>query len=654
MSNTQTAPIFRHIRRLVAARFPSRQSDMQLLQQFIADRDEDAFAALVQRHGAMVLGVTRSVLRHQQDAEDVFQAAFLVLARKAHTIRKQDSLSSWLYGVAYRLALKAKARAGRRREETSTDPVSASTIDDLTTREVRVILHEEMHGLTEGYRAALLLCYWEGMTRDEAAEQLGMSPGAFKKFLERARNLLGSRLVRRGLIPSSAIFAALLTENVVQAGLSSVITKTTTQAAVAFATGKSAGASVSAVALAEGAIFTMNITKWAATILAVILVAGLGTGFGLAAYQLVQEDAAGARGRVGADQAVQEPKGKGKEAEKPDNERIVGVWRITTMREGGNESPEVITKFGRATFTKDGAMILNIAGEEQKPGAYKLVEKGEIDLRPVPGQLNPGIYKFDGNDRLSICMGLDNRPTKFSGDKDSGCMLLVFERAKAGEEKVNAEELAKFKKEGGLDKIREAAARTQSVNNLKQIGLAMHNYHDQEKNFPAHAIYSKDGKTPLLSWRVAILPYIDQQALYNEFKLDEPWDSKHNKKLIAKMPMIYKMPGDGKAKEAKEGETFYQVITGPDTLFNGAKAMKITDITDGTSNTILVVEAKVPVAWSKPDDVPLPKDKDKRLPLGGCFSNGFHAVFCDGSVRMFPHDVDIAVFRAAITPAAGD
>ena len=193
---------------------------MQLLQQFIADRDEDAFAALVQRHGAMVLGVTRSVLRHQQDAEDVFQAAFLVLARKAHTIRKQDSLSSWLHGVAYRLALKSKARSGRRREETGADPFTASTFDDLTMREVRVILHEEMHGLAEKYRAALLLCYWEGKTRDEAAEQLGMSPGAFKKFLERARNLLGSRLVRRGLFPSSALIATMLTDNGVQAGAS--------------------------------------------------------------------------------------------------------------------------------------------------------------------------------------------------------------------------------------------------------------------------------------------------------------------------------------------------------------------------------------------------------------------------------------------------
>jgi uncharacterized protein (TIGR03067 family) len=486
------------------------------------------------------------------------------------------------------------------------------------------------------------------LTRDEAAEQLGMSSGAFKKFLERARNLLGSRLVRRGLVPSSAFFAALLTENDVQAGLSSVLTKTTAQAAVAFATGKSAGVSIAA-AFAERAILTMNITKWATTILAIILVGGLGAGFGLGAYHLMQGGGDDPRGRA-AEQFVQAKK-EGKEAEKADKERIVGVWRIATMRGDGIESPEGITKFGRATFTKDGEMILNIAGEEPKPGAYKLGEKGEIDLRPVPGQLNPGIYKFDGNDRLSICMGEDNRPTEFSGDKDSGSVLFVFERTKPGEEKVNAEELAKFKKEGGLDKLFEGAAQAHSTNDLKQIGLAMRHYHDKENSFPAHAIYSKDGKTPLLSWRVAILPYIGHADLYDAFKLDEPWDSEHNKKLIAEMPRTHKMGGSTKAKE---GETFYQVIIGPDTVFNGVKTMKIGDITDGASNTILVVEAKTPVVWTKPDDVPMPKDKDKRLPLGGNFAKGFNVVLCDGLVRFVASDIEIPAFRAWITPAAGD
>ncbi len=627
---------------------------MQLLQQFIADRDEDAFATIVRRHGAMVLGVSRGVLRHRQDAEDVFQATFLVLARKAYTIRKHGSLSSWLHGVAYRLALKAKARVGRQREQTNADPFSASTIDDLTMREGRAILHDEIHQLDEKYRASLLLCYWEGKTRDEAAEQLGMSSGAFKKCLERARNLLGSRLARRGLVPSATFFAMLFAENGVQAALPSVLITTTAQAAVAFVTGKSAGVSVVAAAFAEGVMHTMNMTKWATTICAVILLAGLGTGFGLGAFHFLQGDA-GARGKAGADQSVQEAKGKAKEAQKPDKERIVGIWRFDKGTVNGEDLPVELKVLGRLQFTKEGELIMTVtapppvAGDANK-GIYDLVGPGKIDLKMGMKEKDAlAIYKFEGNDRLTICANnpdAKERPTEFKAEKDGKNLLFVLVRAKPGEEKPTADEIAKLK---GVDRIREAAARTQTTNNFKQIGIAMHNYHDQAKSLPAHAIYSKDGKTPLLSWRVTILPYIEQTDLYNEFKLDEPWDSKHNKKLIAKMPKTYEIP-----TKAKEGETFLQVITGPDTLFNGAKKMKFTDVTDGLSNTLLVVEAKTPVVWTKPDDVPLPKDKDKRLPVGGAFSNGFIVVMCDGSVRMVPHTIEVPAFRALITPTAGD
>jgi RNA polymerase sigma factor (sigma-70 family) len=285
MAQVQGSILLRHIRKVVAAQCPSQQKDQDLLQRFLADSDEAAFAALVQRHGAMVLGVCRSALHHQQDAEDVFQATFLVLARKARSIRKQQALSSWLHGVAYRLALKAKAQASRRqaREMEAASQLSTSTTDDRTWRELRAILHEELHRLPGKYRAPLLLCYWEGKTRDEAADQLGLTRGTFKDRLERGRNLLRSRLTGRGLVPTAALVATLFSHHVAEAGVAGLLTSATVKAALTFAAGKGASAgaqAITAVALAEGVIRAMHLTKLAMTIL-VVLVLGVGTGLGL-------------------------------------------------------------------------------------------------------------------------------------------------------------------------------------------------------------------------------------------------------------------------------------------------------------------------------------------------------------------------------------
>jgi hypothetical protein len=241
------------------------------------------------------------------------------------------------------------------------------------------------------------------------------------------------------------------------------------------------------------------------------------------------------------------------------------------------------------------------------------------------------------------------RPREFSGAAGTGHMLLVFVRAKPGEEKFTPEELAKNKEV--VEKIREAAGRAQSANNLKQIGIAMHGYHDTYMQLPRHAIYSKDGKTPLLSWRVAILPFIEGQELYKQFKLDEPWDSAHNKKLIAKMPTIYEPLGMGKKGE---GLTYYQVFTGPNTMFNGNVATRFADVTDGLSNTLLAIEGKDPVIWTKPADLTLPKDKDRLTPVGGLFKTGTTALYGDGSVNFLPRTLDGKQLRALVTPAGND
>jgi RNA polymerase sigma factor (sigma-70 family) len=265
------------IRRLVSpthARFP----DQLLLEQFLTHNDEAAFAALVERHGTMVLGVAWNVLRHAQDAQDVFQATFLVLARQAHAVRDRNSVGSWLHGVAHRLALKARtAAATRRRYETHTpERTAAESPDDLTWRELSGILHAELERLPERLRAPLVLCYLEGMTQDQAAEHLGVAKGTLKGRLERARLLLRGRLARLGLAPAVVLLADAYRP--VGAAVPASILSTTARAAVAFAAGRIDGISTPVVRLAEGALKAMFMSRLrsVALLLAVALVVGIG------------------------------------------------------------------------------------------------------------------------------------------------------------------------------------------------------------------------------------------------------------------------------------------------------------------------------------------------------------------------------------------
>jgi hypothetical protein len=202
-----------------------------------------------------------------------------------------------------------------------------------------------------------------------------------------------------------------------------------------------------------------------------------------------------------------------------------------------------------------------------------------------------------------------------------------------------------------------AAERTRHVNDLRQIALALVNYADTYGALPGPAIYDKAGK-PLLSWRVALLPFIEEGALYKEFKLDEPWDSEHNKKLLAKMPKVY-APRAGTTKLAHG--TFYRVFSGPDTPFDPAATRRgplslctryPAGFPDGTSNTLLVVEASEAVPWTRPDE--LPYDPKKAVPkLGGQFPGTFLAAFADASVRVIRSTIDEKTLRLLIDPKDG-
>jgi hypothetical protein len=203
---------------------------------------------------------------------------------------------------------------------------------------------------------------------------------------------------------------------------------------------------------------------------------------------------------------------------------------------------------------------------------------------------------------------------------------------------------------GGGGSVSASAARQRDANNLKQIALAMHNYESTYGHFPPAAICDKQGK-PLLSWRVAILPYIEQDNLYQQFRLDEPWDSPANKKLLEYLPNVYVVPNS----KQLPGQylTHYRVFVGGGALFDMRKGVKFAEITDGTSNTLMVVETAEGVPWTKPEDIPY--DPKKPLPkFGDFFDKGFNAAMADGSVRFLPKDIKEQTLRAIITRAGGE
>jgi RNA polymerase sigma factor (sigma-70 family) len=296
MAAAQLGPVIPHLVRLVS-RNAEGMSDAQLLQVFARDNDQVAFTAIVERHGRLVLSVCRHVLGHVQDAEDAFQATFLVLARKAPSIEKQSSLASWLYGVAYRMCIKAKRGAARRRahEKNAGTPAATETPDELTWREAQAILDEEINRLPDKYRAPLVLCCLDGRSRMEAAEQLGVKEGTLSSRLAAARKRLQDRLALRGVTLATVLAAASLTTTAVSAALA----QQTVQAAAGFAAGQAVAGLVPAPALllAQGALKAMILTKVKTCAALVLGLALLTAGGGTAIHYgmgLVQTAAAGA------------------------------------------------------------------------------------------------------------------------------------------------------------------------------------------------------------------------------------------------------------------------------------------------------------------------------------------------------------------------
>ena len=299
MATSQTSKVIEHLRRAVLLREGAGLTDGQLLEDYIRHRDEAALAALVRRHGAMVWGVCRRVLRNYHDAEDAFQATFLVFVRKAATIASPELLANWLYGVAHQTALKARATTAKRRarERQVIEMPEPAVPEEELWNELRPLLDQALSRLPDKYRVAIVRCDLEGETRKEAARQLGVPEGTLAARLARGRKMLAARLARHGLAVSGGLLAAMLAQNTASASVPATVVGSTIRAASVFAAGHAAvtgGISVKVVTLMEGVLKTMLLSKVkiAITVLLVFGITTLGAG-ALVSRTLATEPAEG-------------------------------------------------------------------------------------------------------------------------------------------------------------------------------------------------------------------------------------------------------------------------------------------------------------------------------------------------------------------------
>jgi RNA polymerase sigma factor (sigma-70 family) len=269
-------------------------TDRALLDRFVSDRDETAFTELVSRHGPLVMGICRRVLGNAQDAEDSFQATFIVLSKKAASIRKLNSVSSWLHGVAVRISLKARAMAGNRRaHERRVAEMTPSLAPEVREPlpQLRPVLDEELHELPDKYRAPLVLCYLEGKTNEGAAKAIGCPSGTMSRRLEKARDLLRERLVGRGVAVSGATLGLLLAQKTAFAAtVPPALAASAAKVAVLAAAGEAA-VSAPVALLVKGALKTLFAAQMKVAAAALLSVGLVGTAAGVATYRALATEA---------------------------------------------------------------------------------------------------------------------------------------------------------------------------------------------------------------------------------------------------------------------------------------------------------------------------------------------------------------------------
>ncbi len=375
-------PVLRYIRQLAAATTLPEMADWELLESFILSRDEAAFAALVRRHGPMVRRLCLRVLHHEQDAEDAFQATFLVLSRKADALRPRESLAGWLHCVAYRTAQKARISAARRRKHESAAAVikprpAADPLARISVLEAQELLDQELVRLPDKFRVPLVLCYLEGLTRDEAAHRLGWQIGLLKSRLEQARERLEVRLVARGLGLAGALVAGLFREGNASAAVPHLLLDNTVKAATAIA-GSSAAASLvplRVAALTEGVVKAMFMTKLKMSMLGLLVLSALSLGVGLYTQRVLA-------GNPESDAAPALERGRGDAIRLPP-EMLTKLGIQVAEVKARTAQPRVIQMFGSTAIDPEG--IARIRG---RFAPFEVLEIGKPDGKDR--QLRPG------------------------------------------------------------------------------------------------------------------------------------------------------------------------------------------------------------------------------------------------------------------------
>jgi RNA polymerase sigma factor (sigma-70 family) len=490
MATNRTGQVIRHLRKAVLRQDGAGMTDGQLLGCFVERRDEAAFAALVKRHGPMVWGVCRRLLPHH-DAEDAFQAAFLVLVRKAASVVPREMVANWLYGVAHQTALHSRRTTARRRaREGQVAPMPEPAVAEQGPwHDLLPLLDQELARLPAKYRVAIVLCDLEGKTRKEAAGQLGCPEGTLAARLARGRVMLARRLARHGLAVSGGALAAVLSQQVASANMPTSVVSSTIKAASMFAAGQSAAAgaiSVKVAALTEGVVKAMLLTNFKAVSAVLLIVAALGSAAGLI-YQ------------AQADERAREPKAvamagndvEGSGEDRKDNvgnatdekKRLDGEWVLTATEQEGM----------KASYSRGSDILLTLTGETFRLAVtttrpplsneselsiteytYK-VDSGKspraIDLyRSDAEPFLHGIYRLD-KDRLTLCWGERNkdRPTDFDVKLGSGRTLQVFKRREHRPKKQGATEKADKEKQAARNG-QEAKAEPSGKNSPEKAG----------------------------------------------------------------------------------------------------------------------------------------------------------------------------------------